>query len=172
MKKPGEIGKAELKELLHKNWMTHDGMWFLHSLEECGIEKTNTVNLAAVRSMGLIEIRRIQKLLGVEKIENFGQLEGFFENIFVLYMPKFMKFRVSYPERNVIRVEWEPEQCFAYQGIRKLGVIDRYKCGIYTRIESWLDGLGLKYEYTPKFEACVMPTRGECHRDYKIDLPG
>ena len=41
----------ELKELLIKGWMTHDGMWFYHCLQECGIEKTNRINKAAIRAM-------------------------------------------------------------------------------------------------------------------------
>ena len=34
------LEKNELKELLNKNWMTHDAMWFYNCLQECGIEKT------------------------------------------------------------------------------------------------------------------------------------
>ncbi len=33
-----ELDKKEMKELLVKCWMTHDGLWFYHSLQECGIE--------------------------------------------------------------------------------------------------------------------------------------
>ena len=41
----------ELKELLIKCWMTHDAMWFYHCLQECGIEKTNRINRAAVKAV-------------------------------------------------------------------------------------------------------------------------
>jgi hypothetical protein len=52
------LKKSELKEILIKNWMTHDAMWLYHCLQECGIERTNKINKAAIRSMAAIEIRR------------------------------------------------------------------------------------------------------------------
>jgi hypothetical protein len=59
------LEKNELKELLNKGWMTHDAMWFLNCMKECGIEQTNKINKAAVRDMAAIEIKRHQKALGV-----------------------------------------------------------------------------------------------------------
>ena len=52
------VENDELKELLVKGWMTHDAMWFYHSLQEFGIEKTNKINKAAIRDMSAIEIKR------------------------------------------------------------------------------------------------------------------
>ena len=56
------LKKNELKEILIKNWMTHDAMWFYHCLQECGIERTNKINKAAVRAMAMIEISLFQKI--------------------------------------------------------------------------------------------------------------
>ena len=47
------LNKGEIKELLSKGWITHDAMWFVHCLEEAGIEKTNKINKAAVKSMSI-----------------------------------------------------------------------------------------------------------------------
>jgi hypothetical protein len=58
------LSKNELKEILNKNWMTHDAMWFYNCLQEFGIEKTNKINKAAIRDMAVIEIKRIQKAVG------------------------------------------------------------------------------------------------------------
>ena len=69
------LKKKELKEILIKNWMTHDAMWFYHCLQECGIERANKINKAAVRSMGMIEIRRIQEAIGIDKVETFEALK-------------------------------------------------------------------------------------------------
>jgi len=57
MKTLDEIGIYELKDLLIKNWMTHDGMWFYHCLQELGIEQTNRLNKAAIKSLAEIEIK-------------------------------------------------------------------------------------------------------------------
>ncbi|MFX0137893.1 MAG: DUF6125 family protein, partial [Candidatus Hodarchaeota archaeon] len=61
------LNQKELKELLIKCWMTHDGMWFYHCLKECGIEKTNKINKSAVKSMAKIEIKRIIKAFNLGK---------------------------------------------------------------------------------------------------------
>ena len=45
------LDAREMKEVLNQGWMTHDGMWFANSLMELGIEKTNELNLRAVRGM-------------------------------------------------------------------------------------------------------------------------
>ena len=71
--------KDELKELLIKCWMTHDAMWFSSCLQECGIEKTNRINKAAIRGMSAIEIKRIQKAVGAWNLDTFDEFKQFFE---------------------------------------------------------------------------------------------
>lgn len=161
------LDKREIRELLNKGWMTHDAMWFYHCLKECGIEKTNKVNKAAVRSMAAVEIKRIKQALGMEKeVLSFEEIKDFLEGLSELIRADFMKFTFSYPSENVIRCEWEKQKCFAYQGMKKLGVIDQYQCGIFDRVEAWLDGLGVRYSVTPRVETCMMHTDGHCFREY------
>jgi hypothetical protein len=71
------LDKNELKELIVKCWMTHDGLWFYHCLQECGMEKTSKVNQAAARAIGAVEVKRIMRVLGKEKIETFEELMEF-----------------------------------------------------------------------------------------------
>ena len=71
------LSKNELKEILNKNWMTHDAMWFYNCLQEFGIEKTNKINKAAIRDMAAIEIKRIQKAVGASKLILLMSLKAF-----------------------------------------------------------------------------------------------
>ena len=71
------LSKNELKEIMNKNWMTHDAMWFYNCLQEFGIEKTNKINKAAVRDMAAIEIKRIQKAVGVGRLIPLMSLKAF-----------------------------------------------------------------------------------------------
>ena len=158
--------KDELKELLVKNWMTHDAMWFYHSLQECGIEKTNRINKAAIRDMAAIEIKRIQKAVGAGNFDTWDEFKRFFEITMEIATGKFMNYRYSLPAHNKMHGEWE--SCFAYEGIKALGVIDSYECGIMLRIDTWLDTLGIKYEVEPKVTGCMMHTDGKCFRDYRF----
>ncbi|UCD84530.1 MAG: hypothetical protein JSU92_14885 [Deltaproteobacteria bacterium] len=164
------LGKNELKELLNKNWMTHDAMWFLHCLQTCGIEKTNEINTRAAKSMSSVEVKRYKKVFGIEKAETFEDLKTFLEEVFRVIKPEFMKFSISFPGQNIVRWEWEPEQCFAYQGVKGLGIIDQYQCAIFLRPETWFNELGLTFEVSPQVDVCMMHTKGECFRDYKFEF--
>lgn len=158
------LEKKELKELLTKCWMTHDGMWFYHCLQECGIEKTNKVNLAAVKSLAAVEIKRLKKAAGIETLETFGEFLEFFQFTMATLTGEFMKYTFESKGMNRIHCTWH--RCFAYEGIKALGAIDRYECGIMYRVEGWFDTLGIKYEVEPKVVHCMMHTEGRCYRDY------
>jgi hypothetical protein len=160
------LEKDELKELLNKCWMTHDAMWFYNCLQEFGIEKTNQINQAAIRSLGPIEIKRYQKALGFNRIESYDDLVHFFKMVMEIVSGKFMKYSFSFPEPNRIHAEWQ--SCFAYEGMKGLGVVDRYECGIMLRIETWFEALGINYEVQPKVTGCMMHTDGQCYRDYRF----
>ena len=154
----------QLKELLNKGWMTHDAMWFYNCLQEVGIEKTNKINRAAVKAMAAAEIKRLKKALSVDKINTWSDFRELFDAAMVVYTGEFMKYSYRSPCMNTIQAEWL--SCFAYEGIKSLGVIDRYECGIMDRIESWLDAVGVKWEVEPKVTGCMMHTDGKCYREY------
>ncbi|MCX6005853.1 MAG: DUF6125 family protein [Chloroflexi bacterium] len=160
------LEKRELKELLNKGWMTHDAMWFYNCLQECGIEKTNKINKAAVKGMAAVEIKRIRKALGSPQIETFDQFKEFFDLAMEIATGNFMKYAYTMTAKNMLHSEWK--SCFAYEGIKSLGVIDRYECAIMLRIDTWLETLGIKYEVEPNVFGCMMHTDGVCYRDYKF----
>lgn len=162
------IGKKELRDLISRCWMTHDAMWFYHSSQEIGIDKTNKINKAAIRSMASLEVQRLRKILGHtdKNLENFADLKNLFEEMFGIIKADFMKGWLDFPSENILRLTWQ--QCFAYEGINKIGIINQYQCGIFDRIEGWFNGLGLKFEVSPKVDGCMMHTEGKCYRDFKF----
>ena len=162
------VDREELKEILHKNWMTHDAMWFVHCLQECGIEKTNKINKAAVKSMSRIEIKRIAKALDVGGITNFEELKAFFDGVQDVVKADFMNFEYDFPEENSLHMEMR--QCFAHDGIKRIGAIDTYQCGIFDRIQGWFEGMGISYTVTPEVTVCMMHEQGRCHRDYRFEF--
>jgi hypothetical protein len=160
------LGKDQLKEILNKNWMTHDAMWFYNCLQEFGIEKTNKINKAAVRGMAAIEIKRIQRAVGAEKINSFDEFKNFFDTAMQIATGKFMKYKYSITDKNLMQAQWD--SCFAYEGMKALGVSDRYECGIMLRIDTWLNTLGIKFEVEPKVTGCMMHTDGKCFIEYRF----
>jgi len=162
------LKKDEFKEILIKNWMTHDAMWFYHCLQECGIERTNKINKAAIRSMAAIEIKRIQKAVGIDKVKTFEDLKVIVNTAFTVLTGDFMDFNYSFPSENALHGEWK--NCFAYNGVKQLGVLDRYQCGIMERVCGWFDGLGIKYSVSPPMAGCMMHTDGKCFRNFTFNF--
>jgi hypothetical protein len=160
------LDKQEMKELLVKCWMTHDGLWFYHALQECGIEKTSKINQAAARAIGTVEARRIMRALGVKSIEDFEGLMEFMEHGFSLVRGDFMEFDFDSSVENVLHID--AKRCFAFEGISKMGAIDGYDCGIFARMAGWFDEMGIHYEVTPPVRGCMMHKEGKCFRDFKF----
>jgi hypothetical protein len=146
--------------------MTHDAMWFVHCVEACGIDTANRINRAAVRSMAAVEVRRIQQALGLPAVRTPRDLAALLEGAVDLVKADFMDFTWSCPAPD--RVRWEMRRCFAYEGVRKLGLLDRYQCGIFERIAGWLDGLGLAHEMTPPVTGCMLHAEGVCFREFQV----
>lgn len=151
-----------LKELLIKCWMTHDGLWFANCLQQLGIEKANALNLASIKSLSAIEVPRIIKALGMEKeeIKTFEKFKEGFEALFWVVKGDFMRFNYSFPADNLMA--WEMERCFAYEGMKRLGVIDQYQCGVLYRIQCWFDILGLECRFDPPVGSCLISKAGRC----------
>lgn len=165
MKALDKLEKTELQELLIKGWMTHDGMWFYHSLHESGIEKTNRINLSAIRSMAVIEVKRIRKAFGLDKIPitDFCTLKDNLNALWGVAKADFMDFNYSFMDDN--RIHWVMGKCWAYQGIKGMGVIDQYQCGVIERVLCWLDVLQVKHTVKPEIKGCLMHQGGQCSGD-------
>jgi hypothetical protein len=105
-------------------------------------------------------------VLGNPQINTFEEFILFFNQAMSIATGKFMKYKYRMPAKNLLHFEWE--SCFAYEGIKALGVADRYECGVMLRIDTWLATLGIKYEVEQKVTGCMMHTDGKCFRDYRF----
>ena len=155
--------QKELVDLLNKCWMTHDGMWFFHSLQHHGIAAANETNKAAIASLAPIEVHRLKKALGFENgIETIETLKRFFSSASDLVIPDFMNVKWDFSAGDRLSWAFEKGSCFAYKGICRMGVIDEYECGVLHRIRCWLNVLEVSHEFDPQFHRCLMHTRGKC----------
>lgn len=165
-----QLDKNDVREFFSKGWMTHDAMWFYHCIKEFGPEKANRLNQAAVKSMAGIEIQRIMKLMGKEKsaIKTFDELTEIIDTTFKLIKPEFMKLYYSFPEKN----KWVGgfHECFAYEGMKKIGMVGNYQCGIVLRLQGWFESLGLAYTMKPPIDGCLMNTSGKCEVEFIFNL--
>jgi len=166
------ISKKDIKELLSKGWMTHDAMWFAACYQQLGIVKTNELNLSAVALMSGFEVARIRKAIGMQDVEidSFEKLCCFFERAMDLILPEFMQAEFGFPGKNVIRWKWKKDQCFAYKGLKRIGALDGYRCGVMYRIECWLRALNVRFRLDPPVEGCLMHHRGSCEGNILVDF--
>lgn len=165
------IKKNEIRDLLGSGWLTHDGMWFYNTSEEFGIETANKLNRMTIKSMSVIEVERLRKVLGLEKqIETFDELKKFMLEGLELIMPYsvYSKFHVSVPSKNVLHWEWENQECFAYKGVKRTGLIGEYECGVIYRVECWFESLGIKVDTHPRIDKCMMHEKGYCSGDFEF----
>jgi hypothetical protein len=169
-----KIEKREIRDLLGKGWLTHDGLWFYHTYQELGVEKANKLNKAAIRSLAPIEIKRVKKVLGIrgEKIGTFEELKDFMLEALEMILPNsvFEKFRFRSSSKDLLHWEWESGECFAFKGMKQIGIIDGYRCGVMYRIECWLEALGIKYSIDPKIDKCMMHEKGACLGNIRVIL--
>ncbi len=162
------LDTRQLNQLMNKCWMTHDGMWFFHCLQELGIEKTNKLNKAAIRSLAPIEMKRLKRAFDLGSVESLEQLKSFIDAAERVFIPDFMGYEINYFANDGLRMD--VRKCFAFDGISRMGAIDRYECGIFHRIEGWFNALGITYEVTPKVEKCMMHFEGNCWREYRFSF--
>ncbi|MHA2393126.1 MAG: DUF6125 family protein [Promethearchaeota archaeon] len=165
-----QLDKHQLKELLIKCWMTHDGAWFFNCFNELGIKVANKLNKAAIKNLSIIEVQRVKKAMGMERepIHTFEQFKTFIHNAFSILKGDFMNFIFSFPEENCMH--WEMHRCFAHEGMQRFGINDLYECGIVYRVSCWLDALGIKHQINPKFEKCLLYSQERCSGNIFVDL--
>jgi hypothetical protein len=165
-----QLDKHQLKELLIKCWMTHDGAWFYNCYNELGIKTANKLNKSAIKNLSVIEVQRVKKAMGMEHepIRTLEQLKTFINNIFSVVKGDFMNFIYSFPKENCLH--WEMNRCFAHEGMKRFGIGDLYECGILYRVSCWLNVLGIKHRINPQFKKCLLNSQERCSGKIIVDL--
>lgn len=167
---PVVIDAAVRMRLVQRQWLTHDAMWFAHSVERLGIETANELNRAAVRSMAAVEAGRLRKLMAVDAVRTPAELRRFFDTAVAVVIPDVIDFTMGWAPDGQ-SVTFEVQRCFAFEGVSALGVADTYECGIYERVTGWLEGLGIAYRIEPDVAHCTMHHSGACRRVVTVTLP-
>ena len=174
MRSLDRVGKEELRDLLGKGWLTHDGMWFYSVYREYGIEKANKLNKDAIKSMAPFEVQRLTQIIGVTKnqLTSIEDIRDFVICGMGLILPAsvFSKLHFSAAAGDVLHWEWEKNECFAYKGMKRMGMIESYECGVMYRIECWLESLDLKFVATSQPGKCRMHETGCCAGSYEFQF--
>lgn len=176
LRDPEDVTKDELRELLGKGWLTHDGAWFFSVASEMGMDAANRLNKAAIRAMAPFETRRTMKVLQVDAadLRDTATLARFVTAGLGLIMPDSVldNLHLELVDDHTIRWRWEPGRCFAYKSMKQMGQADTYECGVLFRIMCWLEAVEIPVELVPSPAGCLMHDTGECRGEFILSFPG
>ena len=148
------------KDLLIKNWMSHDARWYMAVVEHFGIEHANRLNQKVARELGRVEMKRFMKALGLTPSRNMEE----YLNLKNAALSMFGSDLVDYEIRILDRQTYEMHltRCFAHENIVRAGIKDQYECGIFSRLQGWIDAQGLEHELAPALGKCMKVLGKEC----------
>ena len=154
------------KDLLVKGWMSHDARSFMAVAEHFGIDAANRLNQIVARELGRVEMKRFMKALTLSPPKDVDEYLAFQEAAISLYGPDLIEYQIKILDSLTCEVRLK--RCFAYENILRAGIKDQYECGIFARLQGWIDAQGLGHELTPPLGKCMMVLGKQC--SYKITL--
>lgn len=151
---------AEREQLLVKCWMTHDARWFNAVAREFGMQAANRINQAAVREAAKVEAQRVGKALRIAPPKDAAGCLAAHRAMIGLLGPDLLDYesRVEGDDAYSVAVR----RCFAHENVTRAGVAAHYDCGIFARIEGWLEGMGFEPQIDPPLRGCLKAQGEEC----------
>jgi len=148
------------KDLLIKDWMSHDARWFMAVVEHFGIEHANRLNQKVARELGRVEMRRFMKTLDLSPSRNMEEYLNLKKAALSMFGPDLVDYEIKILDHQTY--EMHLARCFAHENIVKAGIKDQYECGIFSRLQGWIDAQGLEHELAPALGKCMKVLGKEC----------
>jgi hypothetical protein len=154
------IPASERERLLVKCWMTHDARWYNAVAREFGMQAANRLNQAAVRGAAKVEAQRVGRALGIAPPKDAAGCLAAQQAMIGLLGPELLDYDAVVEDRDTCRVH--VKRCFAHENVEKAGIAAQYDCGIFARIEGWLEGMGFEPEVDPPLKGCLKAQGKDC----------
>lgn len=169
------LSRGQIRDLLAKGWLTHDGMWYDQTARALGVERANELNRAAIRAMAPFEVSRLCDALAIRpsELQDAAAVARFVAAGIQLVTPASVGGHLHVRGgEGALRWEWEPGECFAYKGMQRFGYLDGYECGVIYRVECWLDALGVRPHREAAVGTCLMHRTGRCAGELPVSFAG
>lgn len=124
------------------------------------------MNLRVCRKLGRIEFKRLMNGVHASPPKSFEAYLEWFELGKEVFVPEFITIEAECPGRSP--QAFNVSECFAHEGMKNLGVLAGYECGILERIEGWFDAMELSYTRTPGLSRCLKFKGEECRVTVKF----
>ena len=154
------------KDLLIKGWMSHDARWFMAVANHFGMGAANRLNRSVCRELGRVEMKRYMKILGLSPATNLDEYLTLKKAAFSLYGSGLAEYEIKTVDDHSYEVHMK--RCFSYENIVRAGIEDRCECGVFARIQGWIDAQGLQHELIPSLGRCMMVSGKECCYTFRL----
>jgi hypothetical protein len=148
------------KELLIKGWMSHDARWFMAVANHFGMDAANRLNQSVCREIGRVEMKRYMKTLGILPAKSVEECLTLMKAALSLYGSGLAEYDIRAMDDESYEIHMK--RCFAYENIVRAGIEDRCECGVFARLQGWIDAQKLNHELTPPLGKCMMVMGKEC----------
>ena len=156
------------KDLLIKGWMSHDARWYMAVAEHFGIAHANRLNQMVTRELGRVEMKRLMKALNLSTPKNTEEYINLMNTAISLYGPDLIEYEVKILDHQ--SYEMHLKRCFAYENIVRAGIEDRCECGVFARLQGWIDAQELSHELIPSLGKCMKVLKKECKYTIRLRL--
>jgi hypothetical protein len=163
---PDSLSFEMEKDLLVKGWMSHDARWFMAVAEHFGIEAANRLNQIVARELGRVEMKRLMKVLTLSPPKNMEEYLSIQKAGISFYGPDLIEYEIEGLDNQSYKMNLK--RCFAYENIVRAGIKEQYECGIFARLQGWMDAQGLEHKLTPSLGKCMKVLGKECC--YTVEL--
>jgi len=157
------------KDLLVKGWMSHDARWFMAVAENFGIDAANRLNQFVCREIGRVEMKRFMKSLSLSPPKDMEEYLNLKKAALSLYGSDLAEYEIKILNHQSYQMHLK--RCFAYENIVRAGIKDEYECGIFARLQGWIDAQGLGHELTPPLGKCMKVLGEECCYTVTLQFP-
>jgi hypothetical protein len=165
---PNSLSFEMEKDLLIKGWMSHDARWFMAVTQHFGIDAANRLNQMVCRELGQVEMKRYMKTLALSPVKDLEEYITLKKAALSLYGSGLTEYEIRILDHQSYQMHLK--RCFAYEHIVKAGIKDQYECGIFARLQGWIDAQGLSHELTPPLGKCMMVLGKECRHTIRLQF--
>ncbi len=163
---PNSLSFEMEKDLLIRGWMSHDARWFMAVARHFGMEAANRLNQSVWRELGRVEMKRYMKTLALSPSRNLEEYLTLLEAALSLYGSGLVEYEIK--PLNGQSYKMHMKRCFAYENIVRAGIEKQCECGVFARLQGWVDAQELSHDLTPPLGKCMMVSGKECK--YKVTL--